>query len=319
MPIKFKCPECGEVLSVSSKLAGKSGKCKCGKKVKIPSPKKAPASTQKSSGKGETVAAASGPSAAMFDELTDQDFGRTNPYEKLYVSAGDNNDAEQLSRFTHEEAEKKKKEAGNARTVLKIVAVLSVLGFAFSVAMVAFFAINSSALEQIGNFVPMARLNQTLGIAFFSILAVLALTGAIGLLLNQYWGWIATAICCDFVIIERLGAIGVVFKEGFTSVGFYSAGGPLILALFLTMFVFKEESRTAMGLKSKPLMYVAILIGFIIGVGSVVAVFQAIKPPPPRQVYLNQSLAVTPSVIYGPDFDQPELAKRCILHSTDLC
>jgi hypothetical protein len=290
MPIKFKCPECGEVLSVSSKLAGKSGKCKCGKQVKIPSPKKSQSAAQESTGKKQTVAAASGPSASMFDELTDQDFGRTNPYEKLYVSSDENNDAEQLSRFTQEEAEKKQKEAGNARAVLKIVAILSVLGFGFSIAMVVFFAINSEALEQIGDFVPRARLGQTLGIAFFSILAVLALTAAIGLFLNQFWGWIATAICCDFVIIERLGAIGVVIKEGFTSIGFYSAGGPLILALFLTMFVFKEESRTAMGLKSKPLMYVAIVLGFALGVGSVVAVFEAIKPPPPRQVFLQQPL-----------------------------
>ncbi|MFK7737873.1 MAG: hypothetical protein AB8B50_17710 [Pirellulaceae bacterium] len=39
MPIKFKCP-CGQTLSVSSKLAGKQGKCpKCQKAIKIPSPK----------------------------------------------------------------------------------------------------------------------------------------------------------------------------------------------------------------------------------------------------------------------------------------
>lgn len=40
MPIKVKC-SCGQVLSVSSKLAGKTGKCpKCGKPIKIPTPKK---------------------------------------------------------------------------------------------------------------------------------------------------------------------------------------------------------------------------------------------------------------------------------------
>ncbi|MFN3192961.1 MAG: hypothetical protein ACE361_20800 [Aureliella sp.] len=292
MPIKFKCPECGEVISVSSKLAGKSGKCKCGKTVKIPSPKQSASSSKKSrpaagAGKPSKSAKAASVSAAMFDELTDQDYGRTNPYEQLYEKSGDNNDAEQLSRFTHEEAEKKKKEAGTARTVLKIVSVLNVVGCVFSIVMVVFFATNNSVLEKMGAFFPMARLGQALGITFFAILALLALVGAIGLFMSKAWGWVATGICSDFIVIERLGAIGVTIKEGFDQAGFFAAGAPLMAALFLTMFIFKEDARVSVGAKGVLPMVLAIVLGFGLGIGAVVAVFDAIKKPPPRVVMID--------------------------------
>lgn len=76
MPIKFKC-SCGQVLSVPSKLAGKSGKCpKCAKTIKIPVPK-APSSTQAAAGKTaaaaprQTPANQAGTAAGGLDSLFD--------------------------------------------------------------------------------------------------------------------------------------------------------------------------------------------------------------------------------------------------------
>ncbi|MFN3192953.1 MAG: hypothetical protein ACE361_20760 [Aureliella sp.] len=75
MPIKFKC-DCGQTLSVPSKLAGKNGKCpKCGKTIKIPTPKpkaaKAPSPKTKSksaSAKAPAPAAVGGALDSLLDD-----------------------------------------------------------------------------------------------------------------------------------------------------------------------------------------------------------------------------------------------------------
>lgn len=77
MPIKFKC-KCGQVMSVPSKMAGKSGKCpKCKNTLKVPAPKTqvAASSSGKAAPQKKSAPAASAAPAAMdgaFDELFDE-------------------------------------------------------------------------------------------------------------------------------------------------------------------------------------------------------------------------------------------------------
>ncbi|MEM8735140.1 MAG: hypothetical protein AAGG44_13000 [Planctomycetota bacterium] len=64
MPIKFKC-NCGQTLTVPSKLAGKTGKCpKCGQTLKIPSPKSKAATAASSKPKSKPTASAKAPASA---------------------------------------------------------------------------------------------------------------------------------------------------------------------------------------------------------------------------------------------------------------
>ena len=73
MPIKFKC-SCGQVLSVSSKLAGKTGKCpKCSKALKIPAPKAgaAKAKAKPAAAKPAAASAGVGLGGALDDLLED--------------------------------------------------------------------------------------------------------------------------------------------------------------------------------------------------------------------------------------------------------
>ena len=61
MPIRIACPKCSAKLSVSSKMAGRKGKCpKCAALFRVPQPKPKPASRQVSDGTSEKLSSATG-------------------------------------------------------------------------------------------------------------------------------------------------------------------------------------------------------------------------------------------------------------------
>lgn len=238
--------------------------------MKIPSPGAKKASAPKQAAQPQAAAA----NAAMFDQLTDGDFGRQVPFEKQAGSGPD--DAATLSRFTHEEAEQKQKAAGVAKGFVTFTAILNILSGIGAIGMIALFAMGAEQLEQSQAYTP-ARLGQGLGIALFSILALLYIGGAVGLFLKTSWGWLLTAITCDFFIIERLGAIGVLVKEGFEQMAFFAILVPLLGGFFFAMVFFKGDTQAVCGIKSKIPAIIATVIGFALGIGVVVAVFQTLQ------------------------------------------
>lgn len=276
MPIKVACPKCKNVLQVSSKMAGKSGKCKCGNVIKIPASTPTGDSAKSANAPTVGVAPKSAPaSAKMFDELAESDFARRSPYEKFYESKGESTDAATLQRFTEEEVEAKQKKAGAAKGILKLISVIDVLAAFFCIAIIVFFAAMPDMNQKIAGFMPLVKLNQSLGIALFSVLSILFLVGAVGLFLSKAWGWIATGAIAVFIVIERIVSLVIVFKEGFNQAAFFGAGGPMLGALFLAMFVYRGDSQELCGIKTKIPMIVAILIGGVLGGAAAAALLSA--------------------------------------------
>lgn len=86
MPIKFKC-NCGHVLSVSSKLAGKTGKCpKCSKALKVPVPKQ-PAGVQANSAAPSKEGAAKATPAKAAQAVAATSVGNAS-LDSLFEDAG---------------------------------------------------------------------------------------------------------------------------------------------------------------------------------------------------------------------------------------
>ena len=210
----------------------------------------------------------------MFDELTDSDFSRRSPYDRSNVATGPG-DMETLQRFTQEEMEQKEKQAGFTRGMLKLVGVLDILVGVFCFAVAVFFVAAPDVNEKLSGLLPLTRLNAGLGMTIYLLLSGLLIAGGAGLLLKAPWGWIATAAACMFLIVERAGAIGLVFKEGYSQSGFFLALGPLLAALFLALFVYKGDTQEACGISTKVPLIIALLSGLALGGGAVAALFAA--------------------------------------------
>lgn len=270
MPIKIVCPKCKKTLQVSSKMAGKQGKCQCGHSFTVPSPQAA--STRK-----QAQVAAGSVNSAMFDELTDSDFARRSPFDKVVLDTA-NEDVETLKRFTHEEVEQKKKQAGATRGVLKFLSLLSLLVAIFSFTVAAFFVAAPGINEKLAGYLPLTQVNQGVGIAIFVLLGLLLVAAGVGLFLQASWGWIAIAAFCVFMIVERGGAMGLVFQSGFEQMKFFSAMGPLLGVLFLTLFIFKGDTQEVCKIKNMIPVIIAVVIGLALGGAAVGAMFSQGTP-----------------------------------------
>ncbi len=80
MPIQFACPQCHKSITVDDKLAGKSGKCKCGATLKIPQSSPPAAAPSQSASKPPTSSL-----GAVFDELTEADFKHESPFQNAFA------------------------------------------------------------------------------------------------------------------------------------------------------------------------------------------------------------------------------------------
>lgn len=208
----------------------------------------------------------------MFDQLTDGDFQREVPFGKVAQSGADENQT--LSRFTYEEAEKKKKEAGSAKGFIIFTAVLNILSAFGMLGFVILFAMQAEQLGDIGENYPLARVGTGIGVALTAVLMLMYVAGAVGLFLKTSWGWIITGALCDFFIIERLGALGVLIKDGFDQAKFFGVLIGLLAGLFYTMGFFRSAVQEACGIKNKVPAIIATVVGFAIGIGAVLAIFQ---------------------------------------------
>ena len=274
MPIKFACPKCKTVLQVSSKMAGKKGKCQCGYEFTIPNPAKAKTKAgAKDAQQTKSAAAANMVSAAMFDELTESDFARTSPFDKQSGGGGTNKDLETLERFTQEEMVEKKKAAGNIKGILKFVSFLILAGGIGSLALTGVVAASPSTAENLQGFLPMARLSSALAATFFSLVGVIAIVGGIGTFLMTAWGWLASVAVGFFLIAERIGAVVIVAMEGFSQTAFFGAMVPLLGGVFLTTFLCKDEPKTLCGVSSKVSVIIGAIVGLALGGGAIGAVF----------------------------------------------
>lgn len=253
-------------MSVADNLAGKKGKCKCGNAVLVPTPKQTAAAA--------TAAAAASPGmAAVFDDLTESDFARQSPYEKIYSPVNTNNDKATLKRFQTKEIEEKKKKAGAAGGMLVFVALLNIIAGVGCAGLAVVFMAAQDALEKIKEMSPELSMGTGLGIAFFSVAAIVLIGGAVGLFLRKKWGWFLTAMSLAFIAVMRAGVMVLVLKEGFNQAAFFSTGIPLLGAVALCGFIFNGDTQELFGIKKMTASIAAGVLGIALAGGIVGMLF----------------------------------------------
>lgn len=245
-------------MTVADNLAGKKGKCKCGNAVLVPAPKQTAAAA--------TAAAASPGMAAVFDDLTESDFARQSPYEKIYSPVNTNNDQATLQRYQAKEIEEKQKKAGAAGGMLVFIALLNIIAGVGCAGLAVVFMAAQDVVAKIKDVSPELSMGTGVAIAFFSVAAIVLIGGAVGLFMRKKWGWFLTAMCLAFIAVMRTGVMVLVLKEGFNQAAFFSTGIPVLGSLALCGFIFNGDTQELFGIKKMTASIVAGVVG-IAGAG----------------------------------------------------
>lgn len=259
MAIKFACPQCQNVMTVADNLAGKRGKCKCGNNITVPQPA-AP----------DPVPAARG---AMFDELTDADYGRQSPFEKIYSPTKTTDDAATLKRFQSEEEAEKESKSGQLNGTLIFIAVINFIEAVGAAIVAVIFAVATHLFADLLDAVPLLRIGAVAGIAFFSLAAILLFAGGLGLLLKKAWGWFLIAMSYSFAVVDRLVGFGMIFTEDFQQGPFFGALIGLVAVISLAAFVYKSETQQIYQIKTKVPGIVAAVLGVVIAGAAIGTIF----------------------------------------------
>ncbi len=218
MPIKFACPQCKSVLTVDDKLAGKSGKCKCGAAIKIPIPA---ALTTATIGKGAAVvgtrpAAAAPPTSlgSVFNDLTEADFNRQSPFQNVYAPPKTNStEAATLKRFDDGSAAEEAK-PGQLNGLMIFIAVLNFIWALGAMGLASVLVLAAGVASKAAQAVPLLNVGLGIGIGVLSLLAVLFLAGGIGLLAKQKWGWFLAAVNFAYMPLDRLITVIMIIVAG---------------------------------------------------------------------------------------------------------
>ncbi len=246
-------------------MAGKKGKCKCGQVLRIPG-------GTRSGAEGGPAVAAGDPSGAsidpsMFDQLSDEDFNRRAPIEKLYSPQVEVKGSERLQRYAAEEKEKMQQEAIKTKMMLKVMAVLNILGGLAYGGIAAMLISNSGPVNDIKQFEPFAALDSNVVIGFSILWAIVMFASAVGGFLGHRWGWFLLAVTYTFLLIDRAGGMVVVLMDGFDQVKFYGALIPTLIALGFFAFLFRAQTREVFGFETLIVPAIAGLLGLAIAGG----------------------------------------------------
>lgn len=250
MPIKFACPQCKNVMSVADNMAGKNGKCKCGNSITVPRP-----------AASDPAASTSPAMAAMFDQLSESDFDRTSPFEKVYSATKSNNDAASLKRFESQDDTVKKVPKGQLSGLLVFIAVISFLQGLSSIALAVILVAAQNVVSQIEATVPILKLGMAAGIAFFSLWSIVLIASGVGLLMKKAWGWFLVAMVFAFSVVDRVVTLVMVVVNGFEQMAFLSALVPFIVVAALASYVYKSETQAIFKIKKSMPSIVAAILG----------------------------------------------------------
>lgn len=275
MPIKFACPQCKSVLTVDDKLAGKSGKCKCGAAIKIPVP--AAVATSAAAASGKKVAAGARPAAAapaasslgnVFNDLTEADYNRQSPFQNVYAPPKNNStEAATLKRFDDGSAAEEAK-PGQLNGMMIFIAVLNLILAIGVMTLAGLMVAAPETASQAAQAVPLLSAGLGVGIGVLSLLAVLFLAGGIGMLAKQKWGWFLAAVNFAFMPLDRLitlvmTVVGGDYTNGELMGGFF---GTLII-LALATVVFGDEAKRIYRVKTAVLPGIAAALGISLALG----------------------------------------------------
>ncbi len=259
-------------MTVPDKMAGKTGKCKCGYKLTVPSgnsdseptkPQKAVAAAGADGASAPPESAPSSGLASVFDDLTESDFQRTSPYEQLYSPSTSNNDRATLKRFADDSEERAEKAKG-ANGMIIFVAVLNFLNALVCGGLAVLLVVAASFLQKIEASIPELSLGIGVGIAFFSLTATVLIAGGVGLLMRKPWGWFLVSMSYAYFLVVRLADMVMVFVEGFEQGPFFGALIPLLAAVSLSAWIFKEDTRQLFGVKKSLIGWIAAGIGVVL-------------------------------------------------------
>ncbi len=269
MPIKFACPKCQNVLSVSSKLAGKKGKCKCGNEVLVPTPS---AKKKQASGATATQPTTSA-MAAVLEELTESDFNRESPMKQIYEKKVGSSEGAQLRKFEGEEVQTARKNTGKLGGGMIFLAILNMIEAVGLIAIVIILLVKADVIEKLSEAIPEFRLASWFVITGCSVGLIFLLGGAIGTLMKKPWGWFFMAVVYSFNLINRLAGLGLIFMTGFTQPKFFGGLIPLLVAFGFMGIVFNEKSQAACKVNSTIVSVTAGILGVLLAGGLVGAMF----------------------------------------------
>jgi hypothetical protein len=240
MPFKFACPQCQQVLSVPSKLAGKVIACpKCRAKVPVPKPKSVasqPATTQ---------TADSDKLSRALSELTESDFNRRSPFESVYAPPKPQATNHELIRRVSEQDARSSKKTGKASdtgmpAVLVLYVLHNILESLIFFTMAVLLGVALDMLNQVKDQVPLLGAGVNAGIATFALLATVMLVTAIFILIKRQWGYaVATAAYLFFCIIHLVN----VFANRGDRNAAVGAAITLVLTVFLTTYFFRGRCK----------------------------------------------------------------------------
>ncbi|MCA9193010.1 MAG: hypothetical protein KDB03_14645 [Planctomycetales bacterium] len=272
MPIKFACPSCQTVLTVDEKLAGKSGKCKCGSAIRIPSLASAGVAQQGSS---------SPALASVFDDLTESDFNRQSPYKVVYEPPKNSGDAKVLRRFEDQIEGEIATKPGQLTGVLIFFAVMNILSGIGALVLVGILIASRGFVDQLAAQFPLARLGYAVILAICSVAMLMSLTAGIGVLLKQWWGWLCMAITYTSSAIDRLGDLVLTIMSGFEQMAFFKAFISFIIGVLIASYMYKDDTLRVFRIKNGTLKVVA-AVGAVLLIGGLYgALFALGKSAPP--------------------------------------
>ena len=277
MPIQFACPQCKAVLKVDSKLAGKTGKCKCGSAVKVPTPKstnRAPVAatagpkqaTRPQAPVQQPNPLASSPTAGlagMFDELTESDYNRQSPYQNVYAPPKVQSTDNALLKKAAEEERGSVAQPGKLNGTLIFIAVINILEGIACFGLAGILVLGAAMLSDVLDQIPYGRAGTALLAGFCSVLGVIALGCGIGLLTKQKWGWFLACSTYTAAGIDRAVGLVVAIMYGQGIVG---AVIGLLISVSLNAFLYSEDTRKIYKVKGNKLAIIAASLGVVVAV-----------------------------------------------------
>lgn len=247
MSIQFACPKCNNRMTVDDKLAGKSGKCpKCGTSVQVPvtgaasehaAPPRAP--------KTKSAATVSPGMLHALDDLTDSDFNRQSPFEKVYAPPKVASVSHDLIKRVAEKDGRPVVQVRSLPIVARLIGLMNlVFAILFGYAVLVFSDPSTFARKPRDRWPEQLKAlfdeNSTSHMVSWAVAAAIALLMAIGIYSKKKWGYALSTtlyVCsCGFLALLTV----LVARD---LLGFGLIGGSLLIGLACTSYFFTEGCR----------------------------------------------------------------------------
>ena len=264
MAIKFACPACKSVVQVDDAMAGKTGKCKCGKAIRIPAPNRAAnAAGTPAQAQSRPAAVPSNALTNVFDDLTEADYNRTNPYHNVYAPPKSHgNDSKALGSAAADKAPKTT--PGVLTGTLILISTLNLLGGLVAIGLAVLVMLASSVVGQALEAFPIAAAGMALLVVYLVGIGLFQSAGAIGVYCKQAWGWWMLATCSAANVCDRLMTLGLTVFTAPAQPQIIRDVVAAVVAGLVCGYMFKDTTRNIFRLKSTLPVASAAIVGVLI-------------------------------------------------------